>query len=230
MFITFEGREGSGKTTQRRLLVNRLQTFTDIEVIDGHNLDGTDVGTQLRSVLQHRDTLSAVTVALIVSAMRSALVQQVIKPALRRHAIVICDRYIDSPLALPDVGITVPADHRRALCTISSDNIMPDLTIYLDIPATIGYARTHHPTDGQKSSPQDTEITHHDLRANAVGEMHRRGYQELILEDPRRWYVIDGQTNSAAPPDIIHEMIYQRVTMHPLFLAQILPDPCTTHT
>jgi dTMP kinase len=222
MFITFEGIEGSGKTTQRQMLCKRLREETGFDVVEVREPGSTDMGERLRHVLLHGYEMPPVAEALIVCAARAALVQQVIKPALDRGAIVVCDRYVDSTMVIQGYGLNVPAAHLRFLCGISSDKVMPDLTIYLDITARDGYARKKGQDAAQITTVDSIEFNHLDERLLSMGEDYRRGYRDIMLDDPQRWYVIDSATNMRFPQHDIAEKLYHHVTTHPKFLDMLM--------
>ena len=142
LFITFEGPEGSGKTTQIGLLAAAL-TACGQSVVTTREPGGTRIGDAVRSVLlnaQHTE-MSERAEALLFNAARAQLVDQVIKPALVRGETVLCDRYGDSTLAYQGYGHGQPLDPLRQLITYATRGLTPDLTIYLDLDVRKGLAR-----------------------------------------------------------------------------------------
>jgi len=132
MFITFEGLDGSGKTTQLNLLAENLrqQGYTVTTVCEP---GGTPIGDKLRQVLLN-DDMSPMTQLLLFAASRAELVHTVIIPALRRGEVVLCDRFTDSTVAYQGYGHGLDMNYIRQLNDMATFGLMPDLTIYLDIP------------------------------------------------------------------------------------------------
>ncbi|MCK4450849.1 MAG: dTMP kinase, partial [Anaerolineae bacterium] len=134
MFITLEGPDGSGKTTQIRLLAEWLRE-QDYEVVLTREPGGTDIGDQIRVVLHDpRNTaMDARTEILLYSASRAQHVAQRIRPALAAGKIVISDRYADSTLAYQGYGRGLNLETLRTITAFATGGLMPDLTLYLDI-------------------------------------------------------------------------------------------------
>jgi dTMP kinase len=139
MFITFEGPDGSGKSTQVRLLVDHLcrQGFP---VFQTREPGGTVIGDQIRAVLHDLKNagMHAHTEILLYAASRAQLVAQEIRPRLAAGEIVICDRYADSTLAYQGYGRGLDLDTLRVILRFATGGLQPDLTLYLDIPAEEG--------------------------------------------------------------------------------------------
>src|SRR4029079_18844797 len=143
-FITLEGPEGAGKTTQAEALVTHLAA-RGVEVHLTREPGGTWLGERLREVLLSRTTSAAptdpMTDALLFNASRRQLVTEVIRPALEAGRSVLCARYADSTLAYQGYGAGVPLDRLRALEVAATDGLRPDLTVLLDLPVEAGPAR-----------------------------------------------------------------------------------------
>ena len=183
MFITFEGPDGSGKTTQIRLLADWLRE-RGYEVVLTREPGGTDIGNQIRHVLHDPDNveMDARTEILLYSASRAQNVAQFIRPALSASKIVISDRYADSTLAYQGYGRCLDLDTLETITAFATGGLAPDLTLYLDVPAQEGLSRRQ--SGGEEWNRLDAEALEFHQRARA-------GYLSLIAQDPSRWIVID---------------------------------------
>ena len=200
MFITFEGAEGSGKTTQIQLLANALRAH-EIDVTTTREPGGTRIGNAIRSLLldlKHTE-ISPRTETLLFQAARAQLVDEVILPALAAGTVVLCDRYADSTLAYQGYGRGQVIAVLRSIGAYATRELTPDLTIYLDIDADAGLARKRAGAAEEWNRMENLEV-----------EFHRRvrdGYLALAAEDRARWLVID----ASQPVDTIHRAILERV-------------------
>jgi dTMP kinase len=183
MFITFEGPDGSGKTTQIRLLVEWLRE-QGYEVVVTREPGGTDIGNQIRDVLHDpRNTaMDATAEILLYSADRAQHVTQFIQPALAAGRIVISDRYADSTLAYQGYGRGLDLEALRTITVFATGGLKPDLTLYLDITPQEGLQRRQ--ASGDEWNRLDAEALEFHQRVRA-------GYMELIKQEPERWAVID---------------------------------------
>ena len=199
LFITFEGPEGSGKTTQIGLLAAAL-TACGQSVVTTREPGGTRIGDAVRSVLlnaQHTE-MSERAEALLFNAAWAQLVDQVIKPALVRGETVLCDRYGDSTLAYQGYGHGQPLDPLRQLITYATRGLTPDLTIYLDLDVRKGLARKRAGAAEEWNRIEDKTLAYH----QAV----RQGYLEMAATSPR-WLVVDADQ----PVEAIQTQILARV-------------------
>ena len=203
LFIAFEGGEGSGKTTQARLIAIWLREI-GYDVVTTHEPGATKVGMRLRALLL--DTahtgMSPHAEALMYAADRAEHVASVIQPALDRGAVVISDRYVDSSLAYQGNGRGLSNSDIAQLNSWATGGRMPDLTILLDMPPEAGLGRRARSADRLEAEPP---------------EFHRRvraGFLALAREDPPRYLVLDA-TRSVAE---ISSEIKDRI-------REILPDP-----
>ncbi|MBL7062921.1 MAG: dTMP kinase [Anaerolineae bacterium] len=183
MFITFEGPDGSGKTTQAHLLAERLREQR-YEVVLTREPGGSDIGDQIRAVLHDlRNTaMDARTEILLYSASRAQHVAQLIRPALAAGKIVISDRYADSTLAYQGYGRGLDLETLRTVTAFATGGLVPDLTLYLDIPPQEGLQRRR--LGGDEWNRLDAEALEFHQRVRA-------GFLELVRLEPERWVVID---------------------------------------
>ena len=180
-FVSFEGIEGCGKTTQIALLSEYLKTHSIAHTIT-REPGGTAVGEGIRKVLLNSETirLTAASELLLFYASRSQNIQEKIKPALERNEIVICDRYYHASMAYQGYGRGIPLDFIRKLTDLVCDPYRPDLTFLLDIEPEIGLARARTRNHGRIENEDRFEAE--DLEFyNRV----REGYLELASEDER---------------------------------------------
>ena len=184
MFITFEGPDGSGKTTQARLLAEWLRE-RGYEVVLSREPGGTDIGDQIRTVLHDpaNGAMDARTEILLYSASRAQHVAQRIRPALAAGQIVVSDRYADSTLAYQGYGRGLDLETLRQITDFATGGLTPDLTLYLDIPPEEGLERRQ--VGGDEWNRLDAEALEFHQRVRA-------GYLRLIKGEPERWVVVHG--------------------------------------
>ncbi len=196
VFITFEGPDGSGKTTQFRRTLDALQA-AGYPVIATREPGGTSISDQVREVLLNRLDNTAMipqAEALLFSAARAQLVAEVIRPALAAGKIVVSDRFYDSTLAYQGHGYGLDLAALRAITTFATDGLTPDLTIFLDCPPDVGLRRR---------ASNDVEWNRLDDKALAFHHRAYQGYRALIAAEPERWAVIDAcQDQDAVFADI----------------------------
>jgi dTMP kinase len=185
MFITFEGPDGSGKTTQIPLLVEFLREQGH-PVFQTREPGGTPIGDQIRTVLHDLKNkgMHDHTEILLYAASRAQLVAQEIRPRLKAGEIVVCDRYADSTLAYQGYGRGLDLDTLRAILRFATGGLRPDLTLYLDLSAEEGMLRR------EQAAQSGAEWNRLDAQPM---DFHRRvceGYRALIAEDPSRWICI----------------------------------------
>lgn len=181
LFITFEGPEGSGKTTQLRLLEAWLRG-RGYDVLATREPGGTAISEAIRTILldpAHTE-MRPETEILLFSAARAQIVAQVIRPHLARGGIVLCDRYADSTLAYQGYGRGLDLDILRAITAFATGGLLPHLTIYLDIPIEIGLQR--------KAIQEWNRL---EAQTRAFHQRVRQGYLEMAAAEPERWLVLD---------------------------------------
>jgi len=183
MFITLEGPDGSGKTTQIRLLHEAL-VAAGYDVLLTREPGGTVIGDQIRAVLHDVANVELVPTAeiLLYSASRAQLVAQVIRPALAAGRIVLCDRYADSTMAYQGYGRGLDLDALRAITSFATGGLKPDLTILLDLEPEVGLSRRQE-GGGELNRMDQQELDFY--------QRMRQGYLTLAAEEPERWMRVD---------------------------------------
>ncbi len=181
VFITFEGGEGCGKSTQQRLLARRLEA-AGLTVRSLREPGGTIVGEAVRSVLldPEHSGLDATAEVLLYEAARAQLVAEVIEPALQAGEIVLCDRYFDSSTAYQGHARGLPLEQIESLNRIATGGLMPDRTLLLDIDAVLGIGRA---TSNGADRLEAEDIAFH--------ERVRAGFLRIAAENPERVHVVD---------------------------------------
>ena len=199
LFIAFEGGDGAGKSTQAEKLTAALET-AGRTVVRTREPGGTPVGEQLRSlVLEHGNgEIDARTEALIFAASRAAHVAQVIRPAVERGDVVVCDRFIDSSVAYQGSGRSLGTEEVRQLNIWATEGFSPDLTVLLDVEPEQG--RQRRTANEAVEDRLESEPDSFHLRI-------RRAFLEQARNDPARYLVLD----AGRPVDELAETIMARV-------------------
>lgn len=199
MFITLEGPEGAGKSSQIQPLADYLRQQGH-DVVTTREPGGTSIGDQIRDVLH--DTVNTAmlprTEVLLYAASRAQLVGEVIRPALASGQVVLCDRYADSTMAYQGFGRGLELRMLSDLTAIATGGLKPDLTLLLDIDVAHGLARRRR--EGEEMNRLDLETLDFHNRV-------REGYLQLSSEEPHRWVRIDADR----PADIVQEKMRQVV-------------------
>ena len=214
-FITFEGPEGSGKSTQVALLRARLEK-AGRQVRQTREPGGTSLGQALRSILLTSDGtgMTPLAEALLLSTDRAQHVAEVIRPALSAGCIVLADRYVDSMLAYQGFGRELPLETLEALARIATEGVYPDLTILIDLDVEESLARRR-----RASETGGGELNRFDVRAIQFHERVRHGFLALAEREPDRFFKVDG----ARSVEDVAEDIWEHVV--PLLGRQRPPRP-----
>lgn len=182
-FITFEGGDGSGKSTQVGMLADWVEHHLHREVVLSREPGGTPLGLEIRRLVQHvREHVAPRAEALLYAADRAQHVATVVRPALERGAIVVQDRYFDSSIAYQGAGRDLDPEEIRGLSLWGAEGLVPDLTILLDLDPEVGRARF-----GDDERP-------YDRLEEEVGDfphLVRAKYLELAAAEPDRFFVVD---------------------------------------
>jgi dTMP kinase len=190
MFITLEGPDGSGKTSQLPLLAEALRK-AGYEVLTTREPGGTSIGDQIRGVLfdLNNKKMNPRSEILLFQASRAQLVEEVIRPALAAGSVVLCDRYADSTLAYQGYGHRVDLKTLGEIVHFATGGLKPDLTLFLDISVQEGLKRRNAGGDWNRLDDYDLEF-------------HQRvhdGYNKLIAAEPQRWVRVD----AARSPEVV---------------------------
>jgi len=198
LFITLEGPEGSGKTTQISRLADHLRE-QGYRVLTLREPGGTPISEQVRAVLMNlaNTSMHPRTEILLFLAARAQLVEEVIRPALAQGEIVLCDRYADSTLAYQGYGHGVDLETLRQLLQFATGGLSPDLTFLLDVDPLIGLRRKQKEGEWNRMDAYDAEF-HHRVR---------EGYLQLAQAEPQRWVIVD----ASQPPDAVQFVLRQHV-------------------
>jgi dTMP kinase len=198
LFITLEGGDGSGKSTQAELLTHWLEREGKT-VLRSREPGGTDVGTEIREiVLHHRGEIAPRAEALLYAADRAQHIATKVRPALARGEIVIQDRYFDSSVAYQGAGRVLGAGEVRDLSLWAAEGLLPDLTILLDLDETV--ARGRLDADNKRFDRLEAE-------QNEFHSRVREAFLELALAEPDRFLVLD----ATFPVETLAESIRTRV-------------------
>lgn len=205
LFITFEGPDGSGKTSQIPLLEEFLRE-NGFSVISTREPGGTYISNQIREIVLANKNIEIHprTEILLFQASRAQLVEQLIRPQLKIGTIVLCDRYADSTLAYQGYGQQVGTKKYKQLQAIidyATGGLKPDLTLLFDINVELGLRRRKADGDINRLDAYDIEFH----------QRVREGYHQLIKEEPQRWEVVDAEQTPEEVQRKIREIILERL-------------------
>jgi dTMP kinase len=195
-FITFEGGDGTGKTTQLKALESHL-TARGKSCIITREPGATSLGHLIRRVLLEvgDQPLAAPTELFLYLADRAQHIQEVIRPAIERGTIVLCDRHTDSTLAYQGYGRGIDLDLLRRLNAMANQGITPDLTLLFDCPVEMGLARTNRRQS--ESAGGETREDRFEREKKEFHERVRAGFLELARAEPKRFSIIDASRPAA---------------------------------
>jgi dTMP kinase len=198
--LSFEGSEGCGKTTQIRLLRERLEASgRKVEVL--REPGGTEIGESIRHLLQHAKEghrMTPESELLLFAASRAQIVREKIRPLLEAGVFVILDRFLDSTTVYQGIARGMPLESVRAINSFAIGGTLPQLTLVLDMDSATAWQRIHatgRELDRMESQPQ------------SFFEKVRQGYLEVAAAEPQRIQVID----ASAAPEAVHEVVWERV-------------------
>jgi dTMP kinase len=200
LFLTFEGGDGSGKSTQAALLESWLRERGHT-VVRTREPGGTDVGDEIREIVLHRrGHIAPRAEALLYAADRAHHISTLVRPALERGEIVLQDRYLDSSVAYQGAGRVLDGIEVRELSLWAAEGLLPDLTVLLDLDVNVGRSRL------------DDSRTRYDRLEAEAAEFHTRvrdAYLALAAAEPERFLVLD----ATLPVDELAELIRARVSV-----------------
>lgn len=202
MFITFEGLDYAGKSTQVKLLFDHL-SHERFNVLLLREPGGTEIGEKIRAILLDKGTLGMTDTSemFLFSASRSQLVEEVIKPALEGGMIVVCDRFYDSTTAYQGWGRGIPLEAVKAINMTATGGLVPDVTVFIDVPVGDVEKRMRRNAAGQDRM---------ELNGREFYERVRKGYLELAKSE-RRFVVVNGAQSVEAVQEEIWNQVEQRV-------------------
>ncbi len=200
LFITFEGGEGCGKSTQAEILYRKL-VHMGVPVVLTHEPGGTPIGEKATRLLKWAKDLDITPISelMLFNASRAQLVSNMIRPQLKDGKVVICDRFADSTIAYQGYGRGLDLETVRSVNRIATQGLTPDITVLLDIPVTEGIAR--------KRSKKDR----FEEQGTAFHEKVREGYLNLAAAEPRRWFVVNAMLGKKEISDLIWDKVRQLI-------------------
>src|SRR5579885_1542423 len=207
MFITFEGPEGGGKSTQARRLAERLRAAGNTVVLT-REPGGTAAGKAMRAIWDDPaySNLLPLTDLLLICADRAQHVGELIRPALARGEVVISDRYADSTRAYQGYVSGLDFATLETLLQIATCGLAPDLTLLLDIPAAEGLARRH-----SASTTGSGQLDRLDQRSLDYHERVQAGYLKLAAQEPQRWVTFDARQDAQTLAERIWQSVQARL-------------------
>jgi dTMP kinase len=201
-FITLEGPEGGGKSTQAQRLANHLESRGH-DILFTREPGGTEIGDQIRRVIMSLENKSMSPEAefLLFSASRAQVVRELIQPHLERGGVVVCDRFFHSSLAYQGYGHELDLELLRTITGFVTGGLIPDLTFLLDLTSELGLERRKQ--DGRWNRLDDYDLAFH--------ERVREGYLHLADADPGRWTRIDAAQTEDQIQEQIREVVAGRL-------------------
>lgn len=198
MFITFEGPEGSGKSSQLPALASFIAS-RGYDVVSTREPGGTRIGNQIREILMRMDNteLHPRTEILLFQAARAQLIEELILPSLAEGKVILCDRYGDSTLAYQGYGHGLDLDRLKMILEFATSGLKPDLTILLDVDVMVGLKRKKAKEEWNRMDA--FELSFH--------ERVRKGYHELVSQEPARWKIVDASQSQEQVQEDIRQIV-----------------------
>src|SRR5438105_2309004 len=209
LFITLEGTEGGGKTTQIVLLAERLRALSRIVRVL-REPGSTPIGEEIRHTLKHSEhnrAMTAETELLLMNASRAQLVREIIRPALAAGEIVLCDRFYDSTIAYQGYGRQLDLRLVQSLIDIAVGETRPNLTLLLMVPIAVSEARRLQRQTAEPSPPDRIEQA-----GRAFFERVEKGYRAIAAAEPKRTRLIDAAQSAQAVSDRIWALVSPLLT------------------
>lgn len=200
VFISCEGGDGCGKTTQSRILGEWLARALGTNIVLTREPGGTQLGAEIRQLLLHGDDMGPRAEALLYAADRSHHIDTLVRPALERGEVVVSDRYIDSSVAYQGGGRKLTSSEIRGLSLWATQGLVPHLTVLLDVDPRVGAARF---TDAP------------DRLERAGDEFHQRtrqAYLDMAEQEPERWIVVDASGSIESIAHTVREQVVERLS------------------
>jgi dTMP kinase len=204
MFITLEGPEGSGKTSQLPKLAEYIHQC-GFDILTTREPGGTSISEQIRTVLHNLENkeMNPRTEILLFQASRAQLVEQVIRPHLNKGGVVLSDRYADSTLAYQGYGHQIEIEPLKVLVTFATGGLKPDLTILLDVDVETGLRRKELKGEWNRLDAYDLDFH----------QRVRRGYFNLVQAEPERWVVIDASQSPIKVQEEMRRVVAERLNV-----------------
>jgi dTMP kinase len=205
MFITLEGPEGSGKTSQLPKLAEYLR-HRGFDVLTTREPGGTSISEQIRTVLHNLENkeMNPRTEILLFQASRAQLVEQVIRPHLDKSGIVLSDRYADSTLAYQGYGHQIDIEPLRVLVSFATGGLKPDLTILLDVDVETGLRRKELKGEWNRLDAYDVDFH----------QRVRKGYFQLVQAEPERWVMVDASQSPVKVQEELCRVVAERLRIN----------------
>ena len=219
-FISFEGIDGSGKTTQLVHLGERLRQ-AGYEVVETYEPGGTPLGEHLRSILLDPAVgeIAAATEVALLAASRSDHIVRKVRPALQAGAVVLTDRYVASTYAYQGYGSGIALDTLKEIMHPFLHGLLPGLTILLDLDPTVGLERKRRQVETEGGA-----LSRFDLRPLEYHHRVRDGFLDLAAADTEHWLVLDAQQEPSRISDCIWEQVRRRIQQAPGRPAEAAPQ------
>lgn len=203
--ISFEGSEGSGKSTQISRIAERFEA-AGYDIVVTREPGGTPIGEEIRHILMHAvesDAMMPETELLLFAASRAQLVREVILPAVKAGKIVLCDRFMDSTTVYQGVARNIQSEPVHLINTFAVGNMIPDVTVVIDLDAETGLQRVRHRANDMPDRMEKENIEFY--------QKVRNGYLMLAKAMPERFVVVDGELPKAELEERIWKELRKRV-------------------